>query len=274
MPKSLEFRHFIFWHAICYYIMANACYYKILDRIFERYVMKKVDMIVKCPFFYTMEGEGVGFKKDVAMVVDGGKIVEFVGLDVVDKEYQAEEVLDMKNHAIFPGFIDAHMHTFDDILRDGKKIYATMCDDSHKLVDAHHVGVADFVEPGAQLHHAGLHDFFRLHVLDGVEVFRELIFRQVDRRWKSSHLPIMDDSDIDGVGAVLSLCLADSVVDSGGHVWLFFGKHLENIFGANIAFFCFVCHLQTTNILHTKRKSTENQCFILVLPQGVEPWTP
>ncbi|MBR5129011.1 MAG: amidohydrolase family protein [Firmicutes bacterium] len=79
--------------------------------------MKKVDMIVKCPFFYTMEGEGVGFKKDVAMVVDGGKIVEFVGLDVVDKEYQAEEVLDMKNHAIFPGFIDAHMHTFDDILR-------------------------------------------------------------------------------------------------------------------------------------------------------------
>lgn len=79
--------------------------------------MKKVDMIVKCPFFYTMEGDGVGFKADVAMIVDGGKIIEFVNSDVVDKIYKAEEVLNMDNHAIFPGFIDAHMHTFDDILR-------------------------------------------------------------------------------------------------------------------------------------------------------------
>ena len=30
--------------------------------------MKKVDMIVKAPFFYTMQGEGVGFQSGVAMV--------------------------------------------------------------------------------------------------------------------------------------------------------------------------------------------------------------
>jgi hypothetical protein len=35
----------------------------------------------------------------------------------------------------------------------------------------------------------------------------------------------VDDPDIDGVGAILALCLTDSVVDCGGHVWLF----LENI---------------------------------------------
>ncbi len=79
--------------------------------------MKKVDMIVKCPFFYTMEGDGVGFKQNVAMLVDGGKILDFVEADIVDTEYKADEVLNMENHAIFPGFIDAHMHTFDDILR-------------------------------------------------------------------------------------------------------------------------------------------------------------
>ena len=79
--------------------------------------MKKVDMIVKAPFFYTMQGEGVGFKSGEAMVVDGSKIMDFVPLDRVDKEYEAEEVLDMSHHAIFPGFIDAHMHTPDNIFR-------------------------------------------------------------------------------------------------------------------------------------------------------------
>ena len=30
--------------------------------------MKKVDMIVKAPHFYTMEGDGVGYKADQAMI--------------------------------------------------------------------------------------------------------------------------------------------------------------------------------------------------------------
>lgn len=79
--------------------------------------MKKVDMIVKAPFFYTMQGEGVGFQSGVAMIVDGSKIMDFVPLDKVDQEYGAEEVLNMDHHAIFPGFIDAHMHTSDNIFR-------------------------------------------------------------------------------------------------------------------------------------------------------------
>ena len=79
--------------------------------------MKKVDMIVKAPFFYTMQGEGVGFQSGVAMIVDGSKIMDFVPMDKVDQAYEAEEVLNMDHHAIFPGFIDAHMHTSDNIFR-------------------------------------------------------------------------------------------------------------------------------------------------------------
>lgn len=85
--------------------------------------LKKVDMIVKAPFFYTMQGDGVGFKqgtgsdKGIAMIVDGGIIKDFVPVTTVDKEYLAEETLDMNHHAIFPGFIDAHMHTLDNIFR-------------------------------------------------------------------------------------------------------------------------------------------------------------
>ena len=46
--------------------------------------MKKVDMIVKAPHFYTMEGDGVGYKADQAMIVDGGKIVDFIDLEKCD----------------------------------------------------------------------------------------------------------------------------------------------------------------------------------------------
>ncbi|MFA7502534.1 MAG: amidohydrolase family protein, partial [Anaerovoracaceae bacterium] len=79
--------------------------------------MKKVDMIVKAPHFYAMDGEGVGYKTGVALVVDGGKIVEFCDADKVDGEYKADEVLNLEHHAVFPGFIDGHMHSLDNILR-------------------------------------------------------------------------------------------------------------------------------------------------------------
>ena len=79
--------------------------------------MVKVDMIVKAPHFYTMEGEGVGYKSGVAMVVDSGKIIAIDNKAIIDREYRAEETLDLTHHAIFPGFIDAHMHTGLAIMR-------------------------------------------------------------------------------------------------------------------------------------------------------------
>lgn len=74
-------------------------------------------MIVKAQHFYSMEGNGVGYKSGVAMVVDSGKIIGFTDEKTVEEEYAAEEVLQMNHHAILPGFIDAHMHTGLCILR-------------------------------------------------------------------------------------------------------------------------------------------------------------
>jgi len=79
--------------------------------------VKKVDMIVKAPHFYTMEGEGVGYKSGVAMVINGGKIVAIEDESIIDKEYVGEEQLELNHHAIFPGFIDGHMHTGLAIMR-------------------------------------------------------------------------------------------------------------------------------------------------------------
>ena len=49
--------------------------------------MKKVDLIVHAPHFFTMEGEGVGYKTDVSMVVNSGKIEGFITAEE-EKEIQ------------------------------------------------------------------------------------------------------------------------------------------------------------------------------------------
>jgi 5-methylthioadenosine/S-adenosylhomocysteine deaminase len=73
--------------------------------------MKTIDLIVKAPHFYTMEGAGVGYKTGAAMLVDGGKILGFAAPAEADAEYRAEETLMLDHHLVLPGFIDAHMHT-------------------------------------------------------------------------------------------------------------------------------------------------------------------
>ena len=71
--------------------------------------MKKVDMLVRAPHFYTMQGAGVGYINDMVMLVDGGKITDFVPKSQAG-DYKAEEEIELPHHAVFPGFIDGHIH--------------------------------------------------------------------------------------------------------------------------------------------------------------------
>ena len=73
--------------------------------------MRKVDMIVKAPHVYTMAGEGVGYRADTAFAVEGGKIVALADIQSIEGEYTSEKIIVASHHAIFPGLIDAHMHT-------------------------------------------------------------------------------------------------------------------------------------------------------------------
>lgn len=72
--------------------------------------MQNVDMIVKTRHIFTMEGEGVGYLENMAMVIDRGKIIDFIAVDMVDKSYTTEKKYELYNHAILPGLIDAHTH--------------------------------------------------------------------------------------------------------------------------------------------------------------------
>ena len=79
--------------------------------------MKKVDCIVAAPHFLTMEGEGVGYRGQHAMAIDRGKIAGIAPRDDIFKAYQADRVIDNGEQVVLPGFIDAHMHTGEAVLR-------------------------------------------------------------------------------------------------------------------------------------------------------------
>jgi len=73
--------------------------------------MKHVDMLVHAKHMFTMTGEGVGYQAERSMVVDRGVILEIAPTGEVKREYESDQVLNLEDHAVFPGFIDAHMHT-------------------------------------------------------------------------------------------------------------------------------------------------------------------
>lgn len=79
--------------------------------------MKKIDKLVTAPHFYTMEGEGVGYRAAAAMAINCGKILEVGPAEHMLKEYAPQEIIDLPHHMVLPGLIDGHMHTACNIMR-------------------------------------------------------------------------------------------------------------------------------------------------------------
>ncbi len=73
--------------------------------------MENVDLLVKAPHFLTMEGDGVGYCSNSAMAVDRGKILAIGPREEILNLYRGHRTIDADGHAVFPGFIDGHMHT-------------------------------------------------------------------------------------------------------------------------------------------------------------------
>jgi 5-methylthioadenosine/S-adenosylhomocysteine deaminase len=79
--------------------------------------MQRIDLIVTGPHFITMAGDGVGYRDNIAMAVDKGRILALGPIDEIRQAYRAEQTLDATGHVVLPGLIDAHMHTGLCILR-------------------------------------------------------------------------------------------------------------------------------------------------------------
>jgi len=57
--------------------------------------------------------------EDGAVAIDGDTIVAVGPTDEIENQYDAKQVIDATNHAVFPGFINAHTHVSDILLRGG-----------------------------------------------------------------------------------------------------------------------------------------------------------
>jgi 5-methylthioadenosine/S-adenosylhomocysteine deaminase len=79
--------------------------------------MTAVDLLVSAPHALTMEGNGVGYRAEVALAVDRGRIVALGPAAEVTAEYTAARSIDATHHVLLPGFVDAHMHTAMCLLR-------------------------------------------------------------------------------------------------------------------------------------------------------------
>ncbi len=83
----------------------------------ETIPMKKIDLIISAPHFYTMTGDGLGYRKDSAMAVDRGRILAIAPAKDILNTYTPEQLINARDQVVLPGFIDGHMHMSDGLLR-------------------------------------------------------------------------------------------------------------------------------------------------------------
>lgn len=76
-----------------------------------------VDSLILHGDVFTMEGPGVGYLGDGAIAIADGKIVEVGKTEEIEKKYNARQIIDGKDKMVIPGFVDAHIHTSQTMMR-------------------------------------------------------------------------------------------------------------------------------------------------------------
>ena len=80
-----------------------------------------LDLIIHSGYVVTMEGDGVGVIPDGAVGIKGNTIVAVAPTKEVTAAYTAHRYLDATDRAVLPGFVDAHIHTSNAIVRGGSQ---------------------------------------------------------------------------------------------------------------------------------------------------------
>jgi 5-methylthioadenosine/S-adenosylhomocysteine deaminase len=79
--------------------------------------MPRVDLLVTAPHALTMSGDGVGYRSQLGIAVDRGRIVALGRAPELRSDYTAEKTISAEHHVLLPGFVDVHMHTAMCLLR-------------------------------------------------------------------------------------------------------------------------------------------------------------
>lgn len=76
-----------------------------------------LDLIIYGGYVITMEGPGTGIINNGAVGIKGNKIITVGSTDSVLHSYKAHRMIEARNKAVMPGFIDVHIHTSNAIVR-------------------------------------------------------------------------------------------------------------------------------------------------------------
>jgi 5-methylthioadenosine/S-adenosylhomocysteine deaminase len=69
------------------------------------------DTLITHACLFTMQGTGVGYIRDGAVAVRGGRIAGVGTTPELSSRFAAAETLDAAGHAVLPGLVDAHLHS-------------------------------------------------------------------------------------------------------------------------------------------------------------------
>lgn len=78
---------------------------------------EKVDTLIVNGDVFTMAGEGVGYVEQGGIAVADGKIAAVGSSAELLEAFCADEVIDAADKMVLPGFVDAHMHTSQTMMR-------------------------------------------------------------------------------------------------------------------------------------------------------------
>lgn len=78
---------------------------------------EQIDTLILHGELFTMEGEGVGYIEDGAVAIGGGTIADVGTSEDLLRRFEAQEVIDARDKMVLPGFVDAHIHTSQTMMR-------------------------------------------------------------------------------------------------------------------------------------------------------------
>ncbi len=84
--------------------------------------MQTIDTLINARWVIPVEPDGQALDHH-SIAVHGGKIVEVLSTANAAKKYRATEIIDLPQHALIPGFINAHTHAAMSLFRG----LATIC---------------------------------------------------------------------------------------------------------------------------------------------------
>ena len=215
---------------------------------------ERVDTIIYGGHLFTMEGPGVGYLENGAVAIADGRFAEVGEKKDILRKYCAGETVDAGGKMILPGFIDAHIHTSQTMMRgmaqDTKNwmmsgieplryyLDSVQCIAASKatVLEALAAGTTTFVEYAVPGHIRAMDEFY--FGLGVRSIFSPLIYGM--RKQKKPELDALYDLDDDASRQSMkeSLQIREKWKKRSGRISVMLGVHAPDTLSLDMLKYC------------------------------------